>query len=239
MEPKPLRDVLAQAMGKVEAGGISPQPQPISSQAVFEDKFKGVINEKTMIDGCPGWWKIGWVHPEKPEQIPQATQFIQKLFAQWLEGKRIMPGFLFHGPVGRGKTSAALRLAYQAAAQGRRAMYRTLERITIDFKDNWGKRDSEKSTKQLMEFFKMPDVLIVDDQGTRQPIAEERSFFFELFNSRLDLGKVTLMTTNIDLEDPAGRTMFELFFDGRILSRMKGFDVGAGKWGGDLRGRHD
>lgn len=171
---------------------------------------------------CPGWWK----HTEMPEQVSRNWKATEQLFIQWLWGKKRIPGFIWHGPVGRGKTASALGLAYRAGIKGKMAQYVSCERLMQEF--SAAKRfTSPLTVAQVEDKYAKPRVLIIDDVGTRERPADESGFLFDLLDRRLNEETVNLWTMNTDVEQ----------MDGRILDRFNGYDVDVSGWGPSLRGR--
>ena len=83
----------------------------------------------------------------------------------------------------------------------------------IRFSFNKSKEEGEKDTYEaLMNDFKIIDVLMLDDVGAERPSDWVNEVFYSILNDRMTHKKVTLFTSNCDLES--------LPYNGRITDRI-------------------
>lgn len=207
------------------------------------------LKPQELVEGWPTDKWEGYRHHEHPEQLERALALVRPLVEEWLRGRRVdVPGFLFFGAVGRGKTAVALALALYAARRGCSAMFTTAESVTQERNSTeYSKRDGV-TQHELKQKYLAPLFLILDDVCARQYTPSERAFFLDIHRDRQAKGRLTLDTTNLELNFNTGtsekpvfpqRALFDQWLDGRVRSTYVGWSFDANKWGPSLRGRDD
>lgn len=170
-------------------------------------------------------------------QVERGVQAIKKRVQPWLDGKdRAFKGWLAYGAPGCGKTSASLFIAYQVARTGRYCRFITAPDAIALVKSTWGQKlqpGQEDPIKRIQD----PDLLILDDPGTKEYSGEEKDMLYRFIIGRENLGRVTALTTNLDLSTEDGISDFCRILDGRYLDRFRANLINANKWGGSLRRR--
>lgn len=121
--------------------------------------------------------------------------------------------YLFSGTPGSGKTFMAACLANELIREnGKRVRFATSMDIIEEIKRSWD-FSSGHSESQVLQELTDTDVLIIDDFGVEQPknwIAER---FYQIINARYTLKKITIITSNLSVED--------LKYDSRIKNRVQ------------------
>lgn len=203
------------------------------------------LKPEQLVHGWPSNKWVGYQNREHPDQIERALAPAILLLKQWLAGLRSdMPGFLFHGPVGRGKTGVALMLALEAARRGCQAIFVTAAQAVAERNSTSYARKEGETQLDLRSRYHSYAVVILDDVCARQYTGTEREFILDLVRGIEADGGIVLLTTNLELNMKKGnvypdRETFELWLDGRVLSTYKGWAFDAGEWGESLRGRDD
>lgn len=122
------------------------------------------------------------------------------------------PSLLFYGGSGLGKTHLSLAIAHDVIAQGYDVIYDSiinlLERVE---REHFGRAPENSDT---LEMLLNVDLLILDDLGTEFTSPFYVSVIYNLINTRLNRGKPTVISTNLDLAELRRR------YEERILSRL-------------------
>jgi DNA replication protein DnaC len=185
----------------------------------------------SIVSGIPLWW-----NPEEvPDQVKKGNELPAIFVRAWVGKKKsLWPGYLYHGNAGRGKTSAALMLAWEVGRCGYYSKFITAEDALTSLKATWNPR-SQLTAQDVIADYRRPLLLVLDDVGTRDYSAEERALFYQLIIGRLNASLPTILTTNLRLPEQAVR--FTESLDGRILDRYRAWLVNGDKWGSTLRDR--
>ncbi len=203
------------------------------------------LKPEQLVHGWPLNKWVGYQNREHPDQIQKAFAPALILLKQWLDGLRAdMPGFLFHGPVGRGKTGVALLLGLEAARRGCQVIFVTAAQAVAERNSTTYSQREGETQIALRSRYHSYSVVILDDVCARQYTGTEREFLLDLVRGIEADGGIVLLTTNLALNMKKGlvypdRELFELWLDGRVLSTYKGWAFDAGEWGESLRGRDD
>lgn len=137
----------------------------------------------------------------------------------WLNNFKIMKEqgmglYLYSETKGSGKTRMAASIANELIYEKHiQVKFATSLQILNEIKASWDNRDREYSENNLLDFLCTSEVLIIDDFGTEQvkDWIEER--FYQIINTRYVNKKITIFTSNLQLE--------HLKYDDRIISRIK------------------
>jgi len=121
---------------------------------------------------------------------------------------------IFCGKTGTGKTHLACSIANDTIQQGRTAVFMSVIRAIRQIKDTWS-RDSKVKEQEAIDWFKNPDLLILDEIGVQFGTEAEKLVLFEILNNRYEDMKPTILISNLepgDLKD---------FVGDRVMDRMK------------------
>lgn len=111
---------------------------------------------------------------------------------------------------GSGKSRLASTISNELIERGIRNKYASASNILSEIQKTWDERNESEAS--ILKNYIEPEVLIIDDLGARsgQQWIDER--FFMLFDSRYSENKVTIVTTNYNVDS--------LPFDERIRDRL-------------------
>lgn len=139
------------------------------------------------------------------------------------------PANLFmSGDTGLGKTFLSTCIAHDVAEAGWSVVYATAANCFARFEDEkFSRNDSEAS--QDVERTLNCDLLIIDDLGTEMTTAFTVSALYRIVNTRLMRRKSTIISTNLRLEELAGR------YSAAIYSRIAGEYKTLSFAGSDIR----
>lgn len=167
------------------------------------------------ITNAPRWWH--------PHEVPQKiTAGYGTLFAKLNPArKENANGLLLYGPPGTGKTSAGLQMLYLFGRAGFSARFQDFEELMIKIRSSW-RKDAADTGAKILEEMQTPRILMLDDIGKRAT-PEGQEALSVIFNSRVNLGRPTICTTNLDLRTQQGE--FDAACDSRVAERFRGCEV--------------
>ncbi|MBQ8539786.1 MAG: ATP-binding protein [Ruminococcus sp.] len=122
-------------------------------------------------------------------------------------------GILMRGSTGLGKTHLSLAIANEVINKGYSVVY-------VSAPDILSKLEREhfsynySSEEQLMQSLLDCDLLILDDLGTEFTTQFSSTAIYNLFNSRINLGKPIIISTNLDAKE------LEKAYSQRFISRV-------------------
>ena len=122
--------------------------------------------------------------------------------------------YIWSSARGSGKSRLASTISNELTEKGIRNKYASASNILTEIQKTWDDRNESEAT--ILRNYIEPEVLIVDDLGARsgQQWIDER--FFSLFDTRYAELKVTIVTTNYNVDS--------LPFDERIRDRLADID---------------
>lgn len=135
-----------------------------------------------------------------------------------------IPGLLFKGKSGTGKTFLATCIANALMEKGELVIYKTAARIIEDLH-----AQSRNNDKMLKAMLFESDCLIIDDLGTENLSDYSKNLFFELINSRILNGKKMIISTNLE------KSEIRDLYDERFASRITGHHTSLLFTGADQR----
>lgn len=185
-----------------------------------------------LVQGWPADYWRGYQHPTAQAQLDRALAAVAPRLKAWAYGQaKACPGWLFYGKPGYGKTATGLAVLDLAARMGFTARFTTAERVAAERESTaYNAREGTTSLGLLLDLL-TPELLLVDDIGTREYSGPVRALFFDLVRERNSHGRVTLLTTNVPLDTPEGRAAFSRALDARVLSTYQGHAFNSESWG--------
>ncbi len=137
------------------------------------------------------------------------------------------PSLLMRGSTGLGKTHLSLAIASSVINSGYGVIYGSSQNIVSKlererFKASEGNNNSEK-------YFIECDLLIIDDLGTEFSTTFSNSAIYNIVNSRIMMGKPTIISTNLSLKE------LEKSYTERMVSRIIGNNIQLEFLGVDIR----
>ncbi len=133
----------------------------------------------------------------------------------------------FTGAPGLGKTYLSACIAKTVFENGHSVVYTTAAKAFSAFEKAHFDRDEEAKaeTERLLGC----DLLILDDLGTEMTTSFTVSSLYELVNTRLIMGKKTIISTNLSVSDISAR------YSAQIASRIGGEYLTMQFYGEDIR----
>ena len=124
-------------------------------------------------------------------------------------------GMIFCGNPGAGKSHMACAIANHVITQHQKSavFLKTAKAIRM-VKETYGKA-SEKTEQQALDWFKIPDLLILDEVGVQFGTDAERYILFEIINERYEGLKPTILLSNLNIEG------LKEYAGDRVLDRMR------------------
>lgn len=122
------------------------------------------------------------------------------------------PSLLFYGRTGLGKTHLSLAIAREAIKKGNEVIYDSVINLLQQVeKEHFGRERAEIDTLSLLL---QADLLILDDLGAEFDTPFYTSTIYNIVNTRLNRGKPTIISTNLEFQDIRHR------YEERIVSRL-------------------
>lgn len=173
------------------------------------------------VGGAPAWWTPDTV----PKQVSATIEYLRTIASPAAHAAKPVNGLLLYGPPGTGKTSAGIGMLY---IWGRNdpyagARFQDFGELMVQIRSAW-RKDAKETTEQILERLIKPRVLLLDDIGKRAT-PEDQETASTLINARINRGRPTFCTTNLDLSTPAGQDLFSAACDRRVLERYTKLDV--------------
>ncbi len=157
---------------------------------------------------------------QTPEQVVKNMTELMDAAKAFLEGRDPgWPGTILHGPLGRGKTSAAIEVMRLFGANGFAGLFTVLYDMVGEIKSVWG---TEVREKEAASIFIKPAILVVDEVGVQFDTEAERNILYSIIVARHNRCLPTIMTTNFDLDNGAGMMSFYDSVGTRIANRFDG-----------------
>lgn len=130
------------------------------------------------------------------------------------------PGLVLSGSVGTGKTHLACAVAMQALHAPTPSGFATarfwnVPSLLMEIRATY-RQDAHEGEDEIIERAAECDLLILDDLGAERGTDHAHERLYLIINDRLESGRTTVVTTNINLS----RTVAGQQFDERLLSRL-------------------
>ena len=138
---------------------------------------------------------------------------------------------LFSGGTGTGKTFLSGCIAREVSARGFSVVYDTAIHMFTAFEDRKFTRDAQdqRQARDAAYRYLACDLLILDDLGSELTTALTQASLYETVNSRLQAGRRTIISTNLDREEITRR------YTPQISSRIAGCYRELTFYGDDIR----
>ncbi len=168
--------------------------------------------------------------------------FRRNFLEDWMEGfKADWPGLIVSAPAGIGKTSFALRVGEHVGRKWVKqnpkteqpVLFETVQDMIGNVRATWGNPGMRET--DVIAAYVGKKLLILDDVGVQFGSQAERNLIYWVIGGRVNRGRPTIITTNIDLNSGEGEQEFVDCAGARILSRFSGFVIDATPWGENLR----
>lgn len=174
--------------------------------ATIPDSYKGI----TLAD-----WKLADYDAENKERAKNIVRSVKAYFEGLEKFEKEGKGFYFWSNTkGSGKTMLAVAMANELISKYKRfAKFTTSTTILDEIRATYNK-DNDETESKLLDDLAKADFLIIDDFGTERVTDWVGEKFYQIINGRYINKKVTIFTSNYDLET--------LKYDDRITSRIKG-----------------
>ena len=184
-----------------------------------------------LIEGWPENYSEDYKHPTRQAQIEAGQREPFRRLDLWALGKSPeLPGFLIYGAPGFGKTGLALACLYRLALKSYLCRFATAEHFAIKRESTtYSPKDGQTADSLLKELL-APEILVLDDIGTREYSGQVRAILFDAIRERHSGGGLTILTTNIPLDAKEGRERFSQSFDARVLSTYTGQGFNSAEW---------
>lgn len=135
------------------------------------------------------------------------------------------PGILLLGETGLGKTFLSSCIACEVLKKGYSVAFDSIQNYLRDIeKEHFG-----RSQGDTLETLLNADLVILDDLGSEFSSSFNSASIYNIINSRANMGKPTIVSTNLSLEDLQAR------YDDRIVSRLLGMYLTLRFIGSDIR----
>ncbi len=129
---------------------------------------------------------------------------------------------IFCGNAGTGKTHLACAIANHIIHEhDRSAVFLKVAKAIRMVKETYNKK-SERSEQDAINWFGIPDLLILDEVGVQFGTEAEKYILFEIINERYESLKPTILLSNLALDPKRdGDSSLRAFAGERVIDRMK------------------
>lgn len=156
------------------------------------------------------------------EKMAQNFQYCKKYADTFVQGA---DSLFFFGKTGLGKTFLSSCIAKQLLENGYNVVFGSI----LDFLRNVENERFGRSDGDTLSIIIEADLLILDDLGSEFQTAFTESALYDIINSRLNLEKPTIISTNLSAGELNAR------YNERIVSRITGCFVPISFFGKDIR----
>lgn len=115
-----------------------------------------------------------------------------------MKAKTIQRGAYFFGDRGTGKTFLASIIAQEFLAAGYKVLFAKIPDISLKIRSAYSKGENEEP---ILKALKRVDLLILDDMGAEKSTMFLGSILCNVIDSRYDREKMTIITSNLSLEE--------------------------------------
>ena len=129
-------------------------------------------------------------------------------------------GLFFHGAYGVGKTHLAVAVLYELIMRkGTPALFCDFQDLLKRIQDSYNPV-SQSTEMALLQPVVRAEVVLLDDLGSKVPTPWLQETLAYIIYARYNAQRVTLCTSNYDLEESGGREGLPTRIGGRIMSRL-------------------
>lgn len=143
--------------------------------------------------------------PETPDLL-RSLELCRGYAEMFPERLSLGQGMILQGNVGTGKTHLAASVALHIMDRGLGSViWREEAQVMLDFRSAYGRGPSagsaQKSEKDVLQAYLSCDLLVLDDVGKDRETEWSISKLFSVLNGRYELGRPTVITTNLDRDE--------------------------------------
>lgn len=166
--------------------------------AAREAELKNIIGRAGI---PPRYAQKGFDHYNAKTAEQQRIFKICRTYAEeFLQNEKAGKSLILLGSVGTGKTHLACSIANYIIMQHRKtALFMKVAEMMMTVKSTYSS-SSQISTKQALQQFTTPDLLILDEVGVQAGTEAERHIMLQVIDSRYDLCKPTILTANLGVD---------------------------------------
>lgn len=194
---------------EAEEASRAAQREAQATKAALEARIKGACIPVRFQDR-----KLGTYQPTTPAAhavLAKCKDYAEN-FEQYARRGACM---ILCGHAGTGKTHLACAIANHLIHQkGKSAVYMQVSDAIGMVKETFS-RDKTRSEKEIINWFKKMDLLVLDEVGVQFGTETERFILFQILNARYEEMKPTLLLSNLDM---AGLMQYA---GERVIDRMK------------------
>lgn len=129
----------------------------------------------------------------------RALEQAKALVAAVLKDPHTAPNVIFAGGPGTGKTHLSCAIVRELIPHRQVRRRKVMDLIRI-LRETW-RRDSERTTREVVHFYASLPLLIIEEVGTTYGAESERVDIFDIMDARYENQLPTLLITNLDAEE--------------------------------------
>lgn len=198
-------------------------------QAIIDTVFGSEEHRKMLEKETFSRFKLEY-YPDKSEEENNPREFAKRAASR---AKKLcdefdteQKGLIFIGNPGLGKTFLSNSIENALRRKGKTVLsIRAVKlfRLMEDYK--FGREEDDEKLRYIYD----ADLLIIDDLGTENDNQLNSSFFDEILNERIHLGKKTVISTNYTLDE------LQKKYSTRFISRLAEYFIISRLYGEDIR----
>jgi len=153
---------------------------------------------------------------DNDENKLNALKLIKSYYNEITNNKlKLGEALILCGKVGTGKTHLACAIANDLIYKKIGTVFFATAYEIISIIRETYRKDSKKSTYEVMKELKEYDLLIIDEVGVQRGTEDEQMLLFDIINSRYSYLKSIILISNLNI------TGIETFLGERVIDRMK------------------
>lgn len=167
-------------------------------------------------------------HPGQVTALSQCTGYVRDFEEHAKRGKCL----IIVGTPGAGKTHLACAIGNALLKASRTVLFCTVSELMDEFGATW-KRDAQHSERDVVQAFASADLLILDDVGVQTGSNQEQITLYRVIDARYRLGKPTLVSSNLGLDETSkalGARSFDRLREGGatvVLCNWPSYRIGS------------